>query len=245
MFAVWLRLVTEQKGGLGGGGLVLFPSETSRRFISFDQAVTAGRSVVSPGIHYHVYAHTPQFSDRVLLVRERCLSPNYGDNLDDTGEVMALASAVAVLLVGLLFLFNRRAAYPALALVAIIGIIVAVATALQPSTRESTKEAVTAKATLDPLACPDPSRSIAIEFVNGNDAAVQRVSFSLLGRVKGHSSIAYRGFLRDDTIIAPGQASVTCYGLLPLGFVPPRPATITPEDYEWSVDISLVDFSTR
>lgn len=165
--------------------------------------------------------------------------------LDDTGELMALAAAVAILLVGLLFLFNRRAAYPALALVAIIGITVAIATALQPSTRQNTKEAVTAKVSVDPVACTDPSKPVAIEFLNGNDAAVQRVSFSLLGRMTGHSSVAYRGFLQDDTIIEPGQAAVTCHGLLPLGFAPPRPATIIPEDYDWSVDISLVDFSTR
>ncbi len=158
---------------------------------------------------------------------------------------MALAAAVAILLIGLLFLFNRRAAYPALALVAIIGITVAIATALQPSTRQNTKEAVTAKVSVDPVACPDPSKPVAIEFLNGNDAAVQRVSFSLLGRMTGHSSVAYRGFLRDDTIIEPGQVTVTCQGLLPLGFAPPRPATINPEDYDWSVDISLVDFSTR
>jgi hypothetical protein len=158
---------------------------------------------------------------------------------------MALAAAVAILLVGLLFLFNRRAAYPALGLVAIIGITVAIATALQPSTRQNTREAVTAKVSVDPANCSDPSKPIAIEFLNGNQAAVQRVSFSLLGRVKGHSSVAYRGFLRDDTIIEPGQAALTCHGLLPLGFAPPRPATITPEDYDWSVDISLVDFSTR
>lgn len=158
---------------------------------------------------------------------------------------MALAAAVAILLVGLLFLFNRRAAYSALALVAIIGITVAVATALQPSTRQNSKEAVTAKVSVDPVNCTDATQPIAVEFLNGNDAPVQRLSFSLLGRVKGHSSVAYRGFLRDDTIIEPGQAAVTCHGLLPLGFAPPRPATIIPEDYDWSVDISLVDFSTR
>lgn len=158
---------------------------------------------------------------------------------------MALAAAVAILLVGLLFLFNRRAAYPALALVAIIGVTVAVATALQPSTRQNTKEAVTAKASVDPAVCPDGSKPVAIEFLNGNKTPVQRVSFSLLGRVEGHSSIAYRGFLRDDKIIAPGQVSVTCYGLLPLGFAPPRPATIKPDDYDWSVNISLVDFSIQ
>lgn len=158
---------------------------------------------------------------------------------------MAWAAAVAILLVGLLFLFNRRAAYPALALVAIIGITVALAIALQPSTRENTKDAITAKVSIDPAACTDPSKQLAVEFLNGNNTAVQRVSFSLIGRLKGHSSIAYRGFLRDDTIIAPGQASVTCQGLLPLGFAPPRPARINTEDYDWSVDISLVDFSPR
>lgn len=158
---------------------------------------------------------------------------------------MALAAAVAILLVGLLFIFNRRAAYPALALVAIIGVTVAVATALQPSTRHNTREAVTAKASVDPITCTDPSKPVAIEFLNGNDASVQRLSFSLLGRVKGHSSVAYRGFVRDDTIIEPSQAVVTCHGLLPLGFTSPRPATIIPEDYNWFVDISLVDFSTR
>lgn len=158
---------------------------------------------------------------------------------------MALAAAVAILLVGLLFIFNRRAAYSALALVAIIGVTVAVATALQPSTRHNTREAVTAKASVDPITCTDPSKPVAIEFLNGNDASVQRLSFSLLGRVKGHSSVAYRGFVRDDTIIEPSQTVVTCHGLLPLGFTSPRPATIIPEDYNWFVDISLVDFSTR
>lgn len=158
---------------------------------------------------------------------------------------MAWAAAIAILSVGLLFIFNRRAAYPALALVAIVGIIVAVATALQPSARENTKDAVTAVVSIDPAACTDPAKPVAIEFRNDNGTAVQRLSFSLLGRVEGHSSIAYRGFLRDDKIIEPGQTSVTCYGLLPLGFVPPRPETINPEAYEWSVDISLVDFATR
>jgi xanthosine utilization system XapX-like protein len=204
-----------------------------------------GEACTVYGIHYQVYGYTAQFSDKLLLVGERCLSREDGDNLDDTGGVMAWTAAVAILLVGLLFIFNRRFAYPALALVAIVGIVVAVATLLQPSARQNSKEAVTAKTSVDQRACPDVSKPIAIEFVNGNNTAVQRVSFSLIGRVKEHSSIAYRGFLRDDKIIAPGEASVTCQGLLPLGFAPPRPSTIKPEDYDWSVDISLVDFATR
>jgi hypothetical protein len=158
---------------------------------------------------------------------------------------MAWAAAGAILLVGLLSLYNRRAAMILLAAVAAISGIIGIAIELQPSIRENAKEAVVATASVDPAACPDPASPIKVEFRNDNDGALQRLSFSLIGRLEGHSSIAYRGFLRDDKIIEPGGSTVTCYGLLPHGFAAPRPDAIRPLDYEWSVDISLVDFQPQ
>jgi hypothetical protein len=143
---------------------------------------------------------------------------------------MAWAAAVAILAVGVLSFYNRRASLIALIVFLVVGGIIAVATVLQPSPRQNAKEAVVAAASVDPAACPAPQKPIRIEFRNGNDGVVQRSSFSLIGRVPGHSSIVYRGFLRDDKIIAPGETAVTCYGLLPLGFAPPRPDTIVPQD---------------
>ncbi len=158
---------------------------------------------------------------------------------------MAWAAAVAILAVGLSFLVNRRAAYIVIAAVAVLGGILALATVLQEPQRGGRMDAVSARAAIDPSACPDPATPILVELKNGNESAVQRVSFGLVGKLKGHSSISYRGFLRDDKIIEPGQTSKTCYALLPLGFAPPRPEPIVPANYDWSVDISLVDFTNR
>ena len=154
--------------------------------------------------------------------------------------VWAAAAAIAIVLV--LFLLNRRAASVVLVVALVLGGVLWLLTEREDRERTARKEAVTARAAVDAAACPDPGRPIMVEFHNGNERAVERLSFDLTARLKGYSSISYRAFLRSDRIVGPGATAVTCHGILPHGFAAPRPVNPDLEAYEWSVEISLVGF---
>ena len=156
---------------------------------------------------------------------------------------MLWAAAAAIGVVAILFFISRKVAYVVFAATAVIGCIAWVITKEDSTQKSNEKQAVTGIATIDAEACPDPGRPITIEFRNDGNRPVERLSFELTARLKGHSSVAYRAFLRSDKIIEPGQASTTCYGVLPHGFAPPRPETIDFPAYDWAVDISLVGFA--
>ncbi|MCK8779549.1 hypothetical protein M0654_06070 [Rhizobium sp. NTR19] len=155
---------------------------------------------------------------------------------------MAWVAAIAVLVIGLSFLLNRRLGYILLAAAFVAGCGLWWYSSQQAEKSGQVKDAVAAEASADAASCPDPAAPILVQFSNGNRRAIARISFSLTGRLKGHSSVAYRGYLRGDKIIQPGQTSQTCFGLLPHGFAAPRPETVVVGDYDWVVDISLVDF---
>src|SRR5690606_16240043 len=156
--------------------------------------------------------------------------------------MMVWAAAAALALAIILFLLNRRTASVVLAVALVLGGVLWLVTEREDRERTAQKEAVTARAAVDAAACPDPRQPIMVEVHNGNERPVERLSFDLTARLKGHSSISYRAFLRSDRIIGPGETAVTCYGILPHGFAAPRPANPDLETYEWSVEISLVGF---
>lgn len=157
---------------------------------------------------------------------------------------MAWTSAIAFLVIGLAFLIDRRIGAGLAALAALVAAIVFVPTFFGHAERGGRTDAVIASARLDAEACRDPGMPILIELKNGNDrAAVKRLSFTLLGRLKGQTSVAYRAFLREDRVLAAGETSRICHALLPHAFAPPRPEEIIPGNYDWSVDLSLVDFA--
>jgi hypothetical protein len=169
----------------------------------------------------------------------------HDNSVHEEGSLMAWAAAVAILAVGISYLINRRSAYALAAAIGVLGGILLLASVLQTPQRGPSVDSVSATAAFDPTTCSDPATPILVELRNQNETAVQRLSFTLVGQLKGHSSVSYRGSLRDDKIIEAGHTSRTCYALRPLGFAPPRPETIVPEDYDWSVDISLIDFASR
>lgn len=154
---------------------------------------------------------------------------------------MAWAIAIAVLI--FLFLLHRRLAYLVMVLALAVGTVLWFTTEKETKIQTARKDAVSARVAIDAEACPDPGQPIMVEFSNGNDRAVERLSFDLTAREKGQSPIRYRAFLRNDRILEPGQALVTCYGILPHGFLSPRPQTIDLHAYEWAAEISLVSFS--
>ena len=155
---------------------------------------------------------------------------------------MAWAVAAAIAVVLLVYVLNRRAAAVVLAVALLVGGTLWLVTEREERQRSAQKEAITTRAAADGSACPDPGQPMMVEFHNGNEQPVERMSFDLTARLKGHSSISYRAFLRSDRIISPGETAIVCYGILPHGFTPPRPAVIDFDAYEWSVQISLVSF---
>jgi hypothetical protein len=155
---------------------------------------------------------------------------------------MAWAIAALVALAAVLFLKNRLAAYVALAAAVVIGGVLWFLTDSEDRERTQQREAVVTRAAIDPATCPDPAKPIMVEFQNGNDRPLLRLTFDLTARLKGHSSISYRAFLRSDRIVAPGETVAVCYGILPRGFSGPQPESADLQDYEWMADISLVEF---
>ncbi|PYB69718.1 hypothetical protein [Rhizobium wuzhouense] len=111
------------------------------------------------------------------------------------------------------------------------------------SRRQSNENAaVTVSAVGDPRICVDPALPVAVTFTNGADRAINRLSFDLIGMPQGKTAVVYRGFLRDDQLIAPGQTVTRCYALLFHGFSHPRPAIIDATKYDWNARITLLDF---
>ena len=156
---------------------------------------------------------------------------------------MAWAVAAAVTLTVVLFLLNCRAAAAVLALAVGLGAVLWFVTDSGTRQRAQERQALAARAAINPGVCTDPGQPIMVEFHNGNDRPVVRLSFELTARLKGHSSIAYRAILRSDRIIEPGDTAVVCYGILPHGFAAPRPVNPDLTDYDWAVELSLVDLA--
>src|SRR5690606_33145994 len=139
---------------------------------------------------------------------------------------MAWAAAAAIAVVLLLYLLNSRLASALLAVVLVVGGVLWLATEREGRQRNAQKEAITTRAAADASTCPDPGRPMMVACHNGNEQPVERISFDLTARPKGHSSVSYRAFLRSDLIIGPGETAVVCYGILPHGFAAPRPEVI-------------------
>jgi hypothetical protein len=148
----------------------------------------------------------------------------------------------ALALLALLLLRNRTLAL-GFASVIVLAVGVVWFFTEEDSQRQSHEAAaVSVRAVADPNTCVDPALPIAVTFTNSADRAVTRLSFDLIGTVAGQQTIVYRGYLRDDQLIASGQTVTRCYALLFHGFSHPRPTIIDATKYQWSAWISLLEF---
>jgi hypothetical protein len=175
---------------------------------------------------------------------QKAVSTQDENSIETEGRLMAWTSVIAFLVIGLAFRIDRRIGYGLSALAAVAAAIVLVPTVSDNAQRSGRTQAIAASATLDAKACRDPTMPILIELKNGNDRAVRRISFTLFGKLKGQASVSYRAFLREDRVLPAGQTARICHPLLPHAFAPPRPETIIPGNYDWSVDLALVDFAS-
>lgn len=150
--------------------------------------------------------------------------------------------AAALALLALLLLRNRKLAL-GLASVIVIAAGIVWFYAEEDSQRQSNeKAAVSVSAVADPKICVDPALPVAVTFANSADRAVTRLSFDLIGMPLGQQTVVYRGYLRDEQIITPGQTVTRCYALLFHGFAHPRPEIIDATKYQWNARITLLSF---
>ena len=152
-----------------------------------------------------------------------------------------IAVAAATLLVVFLLRKRRLAIWFALAIAAIAAV-VWFFTETDSRRQSDQKAAVTVSATADPAVCVDPTLPVAVTFSNGSDRMIRRLSFDLIGTPAGQTTVVYRGYLRDDQVIPPGETVTRCYALLFHAFAHPRPEIIDATKYDWSARITLLDF---
>jgi len=152
-----------------------------------------------------------------------------------------VTAAVALLLIEL-FLRRRPWALALTAAIAVIATIVWLFSDGQSRQQQNAVSAVTVTVAADASICVDPALPISATLANNSDAMVNRLSFDLVGREEGRTAIAYRGTLRHDRALAPGETLTRCYALLYHGFSHPRPQIIDATKYQWTAHVSLVGF---
>lgn len=152
-----------------------------------------------------------------------------------------IVAALALLLVEL-FLRRRPWAMALAAAIAAIGTVVWIFSDYQSRSQRSATSSVTVKVEGNGTTCVDPDLPIAATLSNDSTRGVNRLAFDLFGREPGRSKILYRGTLRHDRPLAPGQTVVRCYALLYHGFAHPRPQIVDATKYEWTAHVSFVGF---
>jgi hypothetical protein len=148
--------------------------------------------------------------------------------------------AVPIVLV-CFFLFPRRTLI-VLAIVVCVGAVVGAYLYLQQSGRQSAASLVTGAST-GTKSCVDPARPVFVELSNASDRQVNVVRFRLIARRPGFSGEAYSDYFTSDRIIAPHAAIGSCWALNQYRGLETMPGKPSPSDFEWSVDISSVDFA--
>lgn len=107
-----------------------------------------------------------------------------------------------------------------------------------PSTRS-----VSIAASSNPQLCTDPNAPLAVTFTNHADTTLEEISFSLIARQRGHSSVIYRSYHRSDKTITPGEIYTACYGLNSLSYII-RTERYDPRELDWFGEASLTRFAS-
>ena len=154
-----------------------------------------------------------------------------------------IAAAVALLLIEL-FLRRRPWALALTAMIAAVGTVVWIFSDYQSRSQKSAVAAVTVDVAADGNVCIDPALPLAATLTNASSTMVNRIAFDLIGRQAERPGIAYRGTLRHQQVLAPGESMTRCFPLLYHGFAHPRPQIIDATKYEWTAHVTLVGFGS-
>lgn len=149
---------------------------------------------------------------------------------------------VAVPIVLVCFFLFPRPTLIAIASILFVAALVGLYMLLQQSDRNDAASLVhgTSSGT---QGCADPNKPVFVELSNGADRQLNVVRFRLIAKRPGFSTEAYSDYFTSDKIIAPHQTFGSCWALNQYRGLSTLPGKPSPDDFEWSVDISSVDFA--
>ncbi len=150
---------------------------------------------------------------------------------------------VAVPLVLACFLLFPRPTATAFALVLSIGMAVGAYVYFQQSDSSSMASLVSGTST-GSQSCTDPESAVFVTLSNGSDRQVNVVRFRLIAKRPGYSNEAYSDYFSSDKIIAPHSDFGSCWTLNRYRGLDTMPGKPSPREFEWSVEISSVDFGS-
>ncbi|MFN3507313.1 MAG: hypothetical protein ACK4ZU_07545 [Allorhizobium sp.] len=152
-----------------------------------------------------------------------------------------VTAAVALLLIEL-YLRRRPWAIALTGVIAVVGTIIWIFSDHQSRSQRSAVASVTVTVETDGTTCTDPALPLPATLTNSSSDTVNRIAFDLIGRQAERPGIAYRGILRHDQVLRPGESMTRCFPLLYHGFTHPRPQIIDATKYEWTAQVTLVGF---
>jgi hypothetical protein len=149
---------------------------------------------------------------------------------------------VAIPIVLVSFFLVPRATLIAVAAVVLAGAGVAVYVYLQQSERDGSASLVTGTST-GAKGCLDPAKPVFVQLSNGSNRQVNVVRFRLIAKRPGYSIQAYSDYFSSYKIIEPHGIYETCWALNQYRGLETMPDKPSPRDFDWSVEISSVDFA--
>lgn len=149
---------------------------------------------------------------------------------------------VAIPIIFVCFLLSPRSTLAALLAVIAAVAVVGVYVYLQQSDRNGLASQVRGTSS-GTASCSDPAKTVAVTLSNDTDRQVNVVRFRLIAKRPGYSDEAYSDYFTSSKIIEPHGTFETCWTLNQYRGLETLPGKPAPSEFDWSVDISSVDFA--
>jgi len=149
---------------------------------------------------------------------------------------------VAVPIILVFFLLSPRPTLIALIIVLSVGAVVAIYLYFQQSDRNG--PAMVSGSSTGTGGCDDHARTVLVKLSNASDRQVNVVRFRLIAKRAGYSNETYSDYFTSNKIIAPHSDFESCWALNQYRGLETLPGKPLASDFEWSVEISSVDFGS-
>ncbi|NLS07287.1 hypothetical protein HGP14_28790 [Rhizobium sp. P32RR-XVIII] len=150
---------------------------------------------------------------------------------------------VAVVIVVVFFFLFPRPTLIAITALGAVGIGIATFIYFQQSSRDGSITSI--KGTSSGAdGCVDPAKPVFVRLLNGSKQQVDVVRFQLIAKRRGFSVEYYSDYLTSYKIIAPGGTYDDCWALNQYRGLQTLPEKLTPQELDWSVEISSVEFAS-
>lgn len=156
---------------------------------------------------------------------------------------MILLIVAVVIVIVFFFLFPKPTLVTLTALV-VVGGGVATFIYFQQTNRDGSSASIEGTSS-GTKGCVDPARPVFVRLFNGSGQQVDVVRFRLIAKRRGFSIEYYSDYLTSYKIIEPGGTYDDCWALNQYRGLQTLPDKLTPQELDWSVEISSVEFASN